>query len=51
MADAPNKPNPPAAQLPNHWLNNNGGQNGFTYALWQLRDHMLKDSITLSKNT
>lgn len=51
LANAPNKPRPPSAQLPVHWLGNDHGFQSATDALWALRDHMIKDSITLSKYT
>ncbi|XP_066935067.1 protein polybromo-1-like isoform X2 [Clytia hemisphaerica] len=52
LSNIPNKPNPPTAQLPVQWLNGSThGQQSATDALWALRDHMLKDSITLSKFT
>jgi len=51
LANAPSKPKPPTGQLPTHWLKDNHGYQSATDALWALRDHMLKDSITLSKYT
>jgi len=42
-------PPTPAAQLPVHWLPDNQGYDSVTDALWALRDHMLRDAVTLSK--
>ena len=36
-------------KLPYHWLAENHGYENATEALWALRDHMLRDAVTLSK--
>ena len=47
LADVPHQKsqNP----LPTHWLKEEHGFESTTEALWALRDHMLRDAVTLSK--
>lgn len=35
--------------LPTHWLNKDHGYDSAVDALWALRDHMLRDAVTLTK--
>ena len=48
-AKMPENP-PPSQQLPVHWLGNGPGHHETAAAaLWALRDHMLKDALSISR--
>lgn len=50
MSDTP-RPKVPTGQLPTDWVGDKGkhGYDTASDALWALRDHMLRDAVSLSK--
>ncbi|XP_041350352.1 protein polybromo-1-like isoform X3 [Gigantopelta aegis] len=45
-----NTPGIPESRLPTHWLGQGAGYHGnVTSALWALRDHMLKDALSIQR--
>ena len=49
-ASQENTPNIPESRLPTQWLSQGSGYHGnVTNALWALRDHMLKDALSIQR--